>query len=150
MTATIYLDVCCLNRPYDDQSQDRVRIEAAAVMLILQRVDRGEWQLVSSDAVMDEIDQTPDRDRRRRVQLLAAKAAVILTAGPEERDRAHELAGIGFAPYDAAHVAFAERGAADVLLTTDDRFIRRAQREAARLTVRVENPVVWLSQRLSP
>jgi len=23
----IYLDVCCLNRPFDDQVQDRVRLE---------------------------------------------------------------------------------------------------------------------------
>ena len=26
----IYLDVCCLNRPFDDQSQDRVRLDAEA------------------------------------------------------------------------------------------------------------------------
>ncbi|MGQ0592841.1 MAG: PIN domain-containing protein, partial [Gammaproteobacteria bacterium] len=24
----IYLDACCLNRPFDDQQQDRVRLEA--------------------------------------------------------------------------------------------------------------------------
>ena len=26
----IYLDTCCLNRPFDDQTQDRVRLEAKA------------------------------------------------------------------------------------------------------------------------
>ncbi len=31
----IYLDVCCLNRPFDDQRQDRIRLEADAVLLIL-------------------------------------------------------------------------------------------------------------------
>ena len=34
----IYLDVCCQNRPYDDQSQDRVRVESEAVRRILARV----------------------------------------------------------------------------------------------------------------
>ena len=31
----IYLDTCCLNRPFDDQTQDRIRLEAEAVILIL-------------------------------------------------------------------------------------------------------------------
>ena len=36
----IYLDACCLNRPFDDQSQDRVRLEAEAILLILGRLER--------------------------------------------------------------------------------------------------------------
>ena len=43
-----------------------------------------------------------------------------------------------------------ERGEVEVLLTTDDKFLRRARREAARLKVRVENPVIWLTERLTP
>jgi hypothetical protein len=30
----IYLDVCCLKRPFDDASEPRVAIEAAAVTVI--------------------------------------------------------------------------------------------------------------------
>jgi len=33
----VYLDVCCLNRPFDDQSQDRIHLESEAVLLILER-----------------------------------------------------------------------------------------------------------------
>jgi hypothetical protein len=33
----IYLDVCCLNRPFDDQRQDRIRLEAEAIERILDR-----------------------------------------------------------------------------------------------------------------
>jgi hypothetical protein len=40
----VYLDVCCLNRPFDDQQQDRVHLEAEAVLLILKRCEAGEWQ----------------------------------------------------------------------------------------------------------
>ena len=29
----IYLDVCCLNRPFDDQTQERIRLESEAVLL---------------------------------------------------------------------------------------------------------------------
>ena len=31
----VYLDNCVLNRPFDDQGQERIRLETEAVMLIL-------------------------------------------------------------------------------------------------------------------
>jgi len=37
----VYLDVCCLNRPFDDQSQERIRVESDAVELILRPVQKG-------------------------------------------------------------------------------------------------------------
>jgi len=148
--STIYLDVCCLNRPFDDQSQDRVRIETAAILVILRRVDQGEWRWVGSEAVADEIDQAPDLERRRRVQLLTTKATMSLVGGPGDRARASEIVALGFEVYDAVHLAFAERARVDALLTTDDKFLRRARREAAQLRVRVENPVIWLNERLTP
>jgi hypothetical protein len=36
----LYLDMCCLNRPFDDQSIDRNRLESEAVLAILRRVDQ--------------------------------------------------------------------------------------------------------------
>ena len=66
----IYLDVCCLNRPFDDQSQARVRLEGQAVLAILDRVSEGKWEWVSSDAVDLEIGKAPDKARSDRVRLL--------------------------------------------------------------------------------
>ena len=28
----VYMDVCCLNRPFDNQSQDKVRFETEAII----------------------------------------------------------------------------------------------------------------------
>jgi hypothetical protein len=39
----IYLDVCCLNRPLDDQVQERIRRETAAIMHILSYFATGQW-----------------------------------------------------------------------------------------------------------
>ena len=55
----IYLDVCCLNRPFDDQTQDRIHLESEAVILILKRVRSGNWEWISSEAVDFEVRQTP-------------------------------------------------------------------------------------------
>ncbi|WP_256875183.1 hypothetical protein [Nostoc sp. C052] len=50
MEFLIYLDVCCLNRPFDDQTQERIRLEAEAVLLILANCQTGEWQMLVSDS----------------------------------------------------------------------------------------------------
>jgi len=34
----IYLDACCLNRPFDDQSQARIRVESEIIIFILSRI----------------------------------------------------------------------------------------------------------------
>jgi hypothetical protein len=36
------MDVCCLNRPFDAQTQERIRLESEAVLLILERCERRE------------------------------------------------------------------------------------------------------------
>ena len=39
----IYLDVCCLNRPFDDWSYDRNRLEGEAVITILKQIKTGKY-----------------------------------------------------------------------------------------------------------
>ena len=45
---TIYLDMCCLKRPFDDQTQPRIALETAAVLAILQAVAGGRANAVRS------------------------------------------------------------------------------------------------------
>jgi hypothetical protein len=33
----IYLDVCCLNRPFDDWTQERIRLEGQTILDIFKR-----------------------------------------------------------------------------------------------------------------
>ena len=89
MAFLIYLDVCCLNRPFDNQAQERVRLESEAVLLILTRCQSREWLLLGSEAIDTEIAQLPDAERRERVTLLASLAMtkVIVSELFEERAR---------------------------------------------------------------
>lgn len=140
----VYLDVCCLNRPFDDQHQERVRLEAEAVLLILGRCEAETWQWVSSVVVEDEVDQTPSPERRARVRAMLPAAQLRVGLTDVIVARAKSLHGLGFHPYDALHLACAEQAAVDVFLTTDDRVLRVAASRAALLQVRVVNPLVWL------
>jgi predicted nucleic acid-binding protein len=142
----IYLNVSCLNRPFDDQEQARIRLEAAAVGMILELIDEGRWTHVSSQIAVIEIAANPDPERRARVQLLLPESANIGMLTPDIFARAAALELLGFKPADALHVAAAEEAAADVLLSCDDRFCRTADRHATHLRVRVRNPLPWFEE----
>jgi hypothetical protein len=64
----IYLDVSCLNRPFDDASQVRVRFEADAVISLFEMFDAGRHEHVSSQMAQIEIRATVDQRRRRRLE----------------------------------------------------------------------------------
>jgi predicted nucleic acid-binding protein len=140
------MDVCCLNRPFDDWTQSRIRLEAEAVLAIALRCQNQEWQLISSTALEAEIAKTPDLARRQRVRDSLIVANTIIPVTEQILQRAKDIVPLGFKSFDALHVACAESGQADVLLTTDDRLLRNAQRHPSSLNVRVENPVIWLME----
>ena len=63
----LYLDLNCFNRPFDEQSQDRIIQETAAVFEILQRIVEGVDQLVWSAILDFENAQHPLVDRRTEI-----------------------------------------------------------------------------------
>lgn len=140
----VYLDVCCLNRPFDDQQQDRVHLEAEAVLLILKRCEAGEWQWVSSAVVSYEVDNIPNQERRNRIKEIVRGAREVQPLSDTAVERGEELKGLGLKTYDALHVACAEQASVEVLLTTDDGLVRAATRNARTLKVPVKNPLTWL------
>jgi predicted nucleic acid-binding protein len=138
----IYFDVSCLNRPFDDQIQPRIRIESEAILLILERFDAGDWQHIASDMTVLEIEAIQDSQRRERVAALLPLDDNILELEDRTLDRAEELQRRGFTAADATHIAVAESAEADILLTCDDRLLKRAKR--TKLRVVVANPKEWL------
>jgi predicted nucleic acid-binding protein len=142
----IYLDVCCLNRPFDDQTQDRLRFESEAILTILHRCEIGKWKLVTSEVTEIEISKIPEDDRRKKVAILVSLSLYKVLIDEDVERRALFLRKKGFKPFDALHLACAEKGKVDVLLTTDDKFLRKAQRLVKVLRVKVDNPITWLTE----
>jgi predicted nucleic acid-binding protein len=144
----IYLDACCLNRLTDDQAQLRIRHEAEAVELILRRMRSGKIHWVSSEALVDEIDRNPDVERRLENAALLALSSESVEVDDVIASRGAVLQMAGYGAYDALHLACAEAARVDVLLTTDDGFIRRASRGAGEPLVLVMNPLFWSKENL--
>ena len=144
----IYLDVCSLNRPFDDQAQVRVRLETEAVETILLRFEEGDWLWVGSEALMYEVRNLTDVERRGRIIELMSGVREWAPTTDRESGRVVQLMTWGLKPLDALHIACAETAGAEVMLTTDDRLLRTAQRHARDLGVPVANPLRWLEEQI--
>jgi len=140
----LYLDLNCFNRPFDDQSQDRIVRETAAIFSVLQRIIDAIDHLAWSAIVDFENAQHPLVDRRTEIAHWAQRAVAHVGVSEQVSARAQALTEVGFGALDAAHVACAEAAACDCLLTCDDRLIRVARR--VQLAVRVQNPVEYLEE----
>lgn len=140
----LYLDACCLNRPFDDQAQLRIALETQAILSTLDQCLAGAWQLITSDALEAELQQMPDKKRLKDVTTMLVIAKIRVISSQFVEQRTGELQQLGFTAYDASHIASAERGKADILLTTDDRLVRRAKSNQAIIQVPVDNPTQWL------
>ncbi|MBQ9377645.1 MAG: type II toxin-antitoxin system VapC family toxin [Schwartzia sp.] len=141
----LYLDTCCYNRPYDDQSQDRIHYESEAVLSILHRSQATDDMILGSDILRWEIGQIPDPHRRFKVLTLYQAAKEIIPYNTGIKKRASELQEqASIRSLDSLHIASAEWSRADIFLTTDDRLIRACRK--LQLAVRAMNPVSYLAE----
>ena len=69
----VYLDICCLKRPFDEQVQARIIAESAAVVAVLVAEERGRLSLIRSAA--HEVENATDPDTERREAISAWLAA---------------------------------------------------------------------------
>lgn len=92
----VYLDVCCLNRPFDDQRQDRIRLEAEAVLLILADCECGKFRLTLGEAAFWEVEAIPNHERREKVTSFRniSRDIVIVDTSVVERSKELELQGM--------------------------------------------------------
>lgn len=140
----IYMDNCCLNRPFDDQSNLRIHLEAEAIKTIIRLVEQQKWNLVSSKVLKFEISKIADESRRKELMLMESLAGEVVQINTQIGVRANEFERLGIQSFDALHLACSENNA-DILLTVDDRLIKKAQ-TVNNLNISVRNPLIWLSE----
>jgi predicted nucleic acid-binding protein len=144
---TIYLDTCALNRLTDDHSQLRIRLEAEAMVRILDLVAAGRLFWSASTILQFEINRNSDPIRRIDTLKLLSNASEILAPTPNAIQRATDLISDGLTFLDALHLALAEARGIDWLITTDDRLLRQARTRRQINRPEVVNPVDWIERR---
>lgn len=129
----LYLDVCTLCRPFDDQNAIRIRLETDALNLILRHTQGGSYTLVVSPVHRQEIGAITDAAERLSLLALLREYGITPPHEPQKvRARAEQLYALKFGVADAAHLAFAE-AMADCFLTCDDKLLKKCHRSRVRI-----------------
>ena len=120
----IYLDNCCFNRPYDDQTQIRIRIESEAKLFIQAKILAGEIELAWSYVLDFENKANPFPEKRWSIAQWKAMAVVDVIESSSILEHAEQFESQGLRGKDALHLACAIETGCECFLTTDDHVIR--------------------------
>lgn len=138
----IYLDNCCFNRPYDDQTQIRISLETQAKLYIQDLIKQRKIGLVTSYVLWYENSQNPYETKRVAISEFIQENSIehigIEKAG-EIKSKAEEIMKTGVKMKDAFHVACAIFSSCDCFLTTDNRLLKYHTSE-----IQMLNPVDFI------
>lgn len=121
----VYLDNCTFNRPFDDQTQIRIKLETEAKLYIQEKIQDGTLELAWSYILDYENLANPFEERRRLIQNWKARASIDVDANLEILTKANILREIGLQNKDALHLACSVAAKCDYFVTTDDTILRK-------------------------
>ena len=121
----LYLDNCCYNRPFDDQSNMRNRLETDAKLHIQSQIRSGKHALIWSYILEYENGFNPYEDRRSNTLKWKNTATEHCAESEDIVNRAIRLQLQGIRAKDALHISCAIELGADYLITTDDKLLSK-------------------------
>jgi len=122
----IYLDNCCFNRPYDDQSNLVVSLETEAKLFIQDLILSGELMLVWSFILDYENNDNPFYERKHSISAWRKLSVTDCNLCDEIVNIARNLLNIGLRQKDASHIACAIYAEADYFITTDKKILNKS------------------------
>nr|VFK66513.1 MAG: hypothetical protein BECKUNK1418G_GA0071005_10966 [Candidatus Kentron sp. UNK]VFK71863.1 MAG: hypothetical protein BECKUNK1418H_GA0071006_10856 [Candidatus Kentron sp. UNK] len=134
----LYLDNCAFNRPFDDQSHIRVRLEAEAKLYLQGRIEEGKTARAWSYILDIENDQNPFEEKKNAIAKWKRLAVVDVEETESLKERADSFVASGVKAKDVLHVSAAIEGKADFFITTDDRLLKKL---AGTTEIQAANPI---------
>lgn len=122
---SVYLDNCCFNRPFDDQSSLIIRSETEAKLYVQERIREGELELCWSFVLDCESAFNPFEEVCNRIMKWKTLACIDYDLSDEVSTKAGDLMKLGLKQADASHVACAIYLGADCFLTTDKKILNK-------------------------
>ena len=137
----IYLDNCSYNRPFDDQSQIKVRLESDAKLHIQELVKDQKLELVWSFVLDYENSANPFADRRERIQAWREIATHYCDFSMPIAEKAKLLMKLGLKQVDASHLACAILSQVDYFITTDKGILNKTISD-----IQIINPMTFIER----
>ncbi len=141
----VYLDNCCYNRPYDDQTQLKIQMETLAKLEIQQEIRQGHIDLAASYILEAENAVNPFERKRIDIQSFIDENTKIYVSEAQNqtvRKIAAEIMATGIRLMDACHIACAILAHCDVFLSTDNRLLKYQTEK-----LRISNPATFIIER---
>ena len=138
----IYLDNCCFNRPYDDQSQLKINIETLAKLKIQEAVRDEKILLTTSYVLVAENTANPSNTKKTDIQRFIDKYTYAFVSRNKENEiiqLAEDIMQTGIKYMDACHVASAIIAGCDYFISTDKRLLKYESEK-----IRLINPVTFV------
>ena len=142
----IYLDNCCFNRPYDDQSHAKIYLETQAKLYIQESILNGNYQLIWSYILQFENDENPYITHKQEIRKWKKLASELVGESESVIIKAKEYQAAGLRVKDALHCACAFTVQADYFITTDKQLIKIAQKVAG---LKVVNPLTFIQEEVN-
>jgi len=124
MKYRIYLDNCCFNRPYDDQTQLKICLETQAKLYIQSLVYGNKIELVWSFILTFENSRNIFDGKKKAIAQWEKLSSSFIEKSEEIRRMAKEIMETGIKAADAIHVACAIVGNCDYFITVDKRLLK--------------------------
>jgi len=120
----IYLDNCCFNRPYDDQTQLKIHLETQAKLDVQNDVLNGLCELIWSYILEFENNDNPYEYKRILIKEWKELAKYNIRENEEIIATARKIMINNITAKDALHIACAIYAKADYFLTTDTKLLK--------------------------
>lgn len=115
----LYLDNCCFNRPFDDQTQLKISLESQAKLAIQHMILENKHSLVWSYMLEYENAHNPFDIRKDSIIKWKELAKINMLENENILKTAEKLYKIGIKTKDAIHISCAAESNCDYFLTTD-------------------------------
>ncbi len=122
----VYLDNCCFNRPFDDQSSLTVLLETEAKLSIQNSIRAGKVALGWSYVLDYENAANPFEERRLEIQQWRELSNSYTEETPPIIEDMNRFITIGIKPLDALHIACAIALDCDCFLTVDKGILKKS------------------------
>lgn len=138
----IYMDNCCFNRPFDDQSNIRIRLETEAKIYIQEKIINKEIELAWSYIIDYENRFNPFEERRNTIDKWKSHAIIDIVETGDIMNNAGLIHNFDVKSKDALHVACAIEAGCDYFLSTDDSLLKKL---SSLDKIKVLNPLSFLT-----
>ena len=137
----IYLDNCCFNRPYDDQTQLGIYLETQAKLHVQDLVYNKKIELAWSFILTFENSKNIFYAKKTAISEWENFSSVFVEKSEKIREIAKEIMNTGIKDIDAIHVACAIVGKCNYFVTVDKRLLKYQDKRIA-----ICSPIELLNQ----